>query len=152
MTNLFKYFLFENVENRISYLCCYFSWLNSVIFCKHILLQFSFAFLFNIENIWNQYTAGKDLVRQSFITEQEVLSLVAQVNNYRIETRSHWKKACISRHVPHGLLQKMFCSQIGVIEIPSDTKEITSIAHLRIKSVTLETLKDFITINLCNRN
>lgn len=35
-----------------------FSWLNSVIFCKHILLQFLFAF-YLIFNIWNQYTVSR---------------------------------------------------------------------------------------------
>lgn len=49
-----------------------FSWLNSVILCKHILLQFLFASLFNIDNIWDQYTVSKDLVKQSFITEHEI--------------------------------------------------------------------------------
>lgn len=98
--------LLENTKHTMLHLCCCLSMTELLLqlCCKWILFQFYFASLFNIENIWNQYTVSKDQGRQPFIREQEVLSLAAQVNNCSIETRNHWEKALCTKKVLHGLL------------------------------------------------
>lgn len=62
--------------------------------------------------MWNQYILSRDLLRRSFPTEEEILSLAAYVNNYSIETRNHQKWAlCINKCSSWTMLEDLLLTE-----------------------------------------
>lgn len=101
-----------------------------------------------MEPIYSKQRPGETGLLQSKRLYLQLLRLITVVQRQEAIGKRH----CISRNVLHGLVQ-MFCSQIEIIEIPSNTLEKITSIHIHVLSQShYGTLESFIIINLCNRN